>query len=118
MESGREGDFLMRYSSVEGAFTVDYIKRQRICHFNNIRNDASGGVCVLVGINSQPPSLPPSLPSLSYRLLAWVCREDGGAAEGLQVHVNVSLHHQERAHLCQPLPQPAIPLPVAQAPHP
>jgi len=49
MESGREGDFLMRYSSVEGAFTVDYIKRQRICHFNNIRNDASGGVCVLVG---------------------------------------------------------------------
>lgn len=31
------------------AFTVDYIKRQKICHFNNIRNDASGGVCVLVG---------------------------------------------------------------------
>lgn len=49
MESGHEGDFLMRYSSVEGAFTVDYIKRQKICHFNNIRNDASGGVCVLVG---------------------------------------------------------------------
>lgn len=49
MESGREGDFLMRYSSVEGAFTVDYIKRQKICHFNNIRNDAGGGVCVLVG---------------------------------------------------------------------
>jgi hypothetical protein len=49
VETGKEGDFLMRYSSVEGAFTVDYIKRNKICHFNNIRNDPSGGVCVLVG---------------------------------------------------------------------
>jgi hypothetical protein len=57
MESGREGDFLMRYSSVEGAFTVDYIKRQKICHFNNIRNDATGGVCVLVGTHSRSYAL-------------------------------------------------------------
>lgn len=48
-ESKQEGAFLLRYSSLEGAFTVDYIKQGKVCHFNNIKNDPQGGVCVFVG---------------------------------------------------------------------
>eukprot|EP01087_Luapelamoeba_hula_P001780 TRINITY_DN1158_c5_g1_i3.p1 TRINITY_DN1158_c5_g1~~TRINITY_DN1158_c5_g1_i3.p1 ORF type:complete len:1011 (+),score=196.48 TRINITY_DN1158_c5_g1_i3:393-3035(+) len=48
-ENLEEGSFLLRYSSLEGAFTVDYIKGGKIHHFNNIKNDPSGGVCVFVG---------------------------------------------------------------------
>eukprot|EP01088_Endostelium_zonatum_P011791 TRINITY_DN25951_c0_g1_i2.p1 TRINITY_DN25951_c0_g1~~TRINITY_DN25951_c0_g1_i2.p1 ORF type:complete len:1030 (-),score=224.70 TRINITY_DN25951_c0_g1_i2:18-3107(-) len=51
-EKPKEGLFLLRYSSVPGAFTVDYIKKQKICRFNNIRNDPTGGVEVVVG---RPP---------------------------------------------------------------
>jgi len=47
--SSPTGNFLLRYSSLEGAFTVDYIKQGKICHFNNIKNDPQGGVCVFVG---------------------------------------------------------------------
>lgn len=48
----RNGLFLVRYSSVPGAFTVDYVKDGKLCHFNNIRNDPKGGVQVIVG---KPP---------------------------------------------------------------
>ncbi|KAL6046391.1 Rap1 GTPase-activating protein 1, variant 2 [Balamuthia mandrillaris] len=53
LERDKEGSFLLRYSSLEGAFTVDYIKRKKICHFNNIRNDPEGGVKVFVGKGAQ-----------------------------------------------------------------
>jgi RAP1 GTPase activating protein 1 len=49
LEQSEEKRFLLRYSSNPGAFTVDYIKSNKICHFNNIRNDPTGGVDVVVG---------------------------------------------------------------------
>lgn len=50
---GHEKQFLLRYSSNVGAFTVDYIKGGKICHFNNIRNDPDAGIEVMVG---RPPA--------------------------------------------------------------
>ena len=43
------GSFLLRYSSVMGCFTVDYLKGNKISHFNNIRNDTEGGIKVVTG---------------------------------------------------------------------